>query len=547
MKKGTKLTKVAFDTKIKKYTHAHGGKEVSVEKPIRLAIPDSYIYFSFHPTKNKNVVIDKPNRWEPDAKYVVTAPFCHWIRERDITVSMLLSYAIRITHTARSNVKKAIKDAPLEEMLQKKIAEQECYTELVEIILAAITDLSDASDLSKEHGMHVEKNNGMIEFMCEKGMKPGCKTVTRETTYSDFITTGHNAETMNSGRDIANSKMKGDKFIKQWRNKHDNEIRTKNKIKQRELLEKQWGEYLTPPRDPKDPETSLTISMGYNTTGTSTYHKELQITEYEPNISEIATVPRTMITRYRADVPKEVLDNIPSFDGNPGELNQFLSTIESYSTMYRICKTDLVMMQARGKVHEIIHHTLQEDADIEWSAIKRKLTSNYGSTRSGIEVSVKMSKFSMNSEEIVCEYLVRAKTLVKSKLKDTTAWHHDIHEADAYHICNGIIKTGLKSRMLRRISQFKIYKDLFNNIQEEWDQSYFMEDDFASKEDTPTTATEVDKINTWNETTTDNPKEAKILVKVNEVYHKYGRYPSHRGYWNPEPRAQNPRALFKGG
>ena len=99
----------------------------------------------------------------------------------------------------------------------------------------------------------------------------------------------------------------------------------------------------------------------------------------------------------------------------------------------------------------------------------------------------------MNSEETVGKYLVRAKTLVKSKLKDTTAWHHDIDKADAYHVCNGIIKTGLKFRMLRRIFQFKTYKDLFNNIEEEWDQSYFMEDDFASKEDTPTTATEVDQ------------------------------------------------------
>ena len=90
-----------------------------------------------------------------------------------------------------------------------------------------------------------------------------------------------------------------------------------------------------------------------------------------------------MIAQYGADIPKEVLDNIPTFDGKPGELNQFLSTIESYSTMYIICKTDLVMMQARGKVHEIIHHTLQEDADVEWSAIKRKLTSNYGSTEKG--------------------------------------------------------------------------------------------------------------------------------------------------------------------
>ena len=130
----------------------------------------------------------------------------------------------------------------------------------------------------------------------------------------------------------------------------------------------------------------------------------------------------------------------------------------------------------------------------------------------------------MNSEETVGECLARAETLVKSKLKDATAWHHDIDEADTYHICNGIIKTGLKSRMLRRLSQFKIYKDLFNNIEEEWDHSYFMEDDFTSKEDTPTTATDIDKINTWTEISTDDPIEAEILAKVNEVYHKYGRY-----------------------
>ena len=76
-KKGTKLTKVAFDTKIKRCTHE--GKEIPVEEQVRVDIPDSYIYFSFHPTKNEYVVIYSPNRWEPDAKFVVTAPFCHWI------------------------------------------------------------------------------------------------------------------------------------------------------------------------------------------------------------------------------------------------------------------------------------------------------------------------------------------------------------------------------------------------------------------------------------------------------------------------------------
>ena len=118
---------------------------------IRLDIPDAHIYFCFHPTKNKYVVIDAPNRQEPDAKYVVTAPLCYWIRERSITVSVLLSYAIRITHSARINFQKAIKNAPTEEALQKKIAEQECYTELVDIILGTISDLSDVCDLSKNH------------------------------------------------------------------------------------------------------------------------------------------------------------------------------------------------------------------------------------------------------------------------------------------------------------------------------------------------------------------------------------------------------------
>ena len=110
-----------------------------------------------------------------------------------------------------------------------------------------------------------------------------------------------------------------------------------------------------------------------------------------------------------------------------------------------------------------------------------------------------------------------------------------------------IIKTGLKSRMLRRLSQFKTYKDLFNNIEEEWDQSYFMEDDFASKEDAPTTATDIDKINTWIKTAMDDPIEVETLAEVNEVYHKYGRYPTHRGYWNTGSRSQNPRAPFRGG
>ena len=108
--------------------------------------------------------------------------------------------------------------------------------------------------------------------------------------------------------------------------------------------------------------------------------------------------------------------------------------------MYRIHKTDLVLLRTRGKVHEIISHAVAEDADVEWSVIERKLTSNYRAMRSGIEVSIKISKLSMTSEETVGKYLARAKTLVKSKIKDATLWNSDINEADAYHVCNGLLK-----------------------------------------------------------------------------------------------------------
>ena len=127
-----------------------------------------------------------------------------------------------------------------------------------------------------------------------------------------------------------------------------------------------------------------------------------------------------------------------------------------------------MLLRSRGKVHEIISHTIAEDTDVEWSVFKRKLTSNYGSTRSGIEASVKILKLSMTSEETVGEYLARAKTLVKSNIKDTALWHSDFNEADAYHICNRLL-TRLKSRMLWRVSKFKTYKDFFNNIEDEWE------------------------------------------------------------------------------
>ena len=91
-KKGAKITKVTYDTKTNRYTYYD--KSVTAGEPIRLDIPDSFIYFSYHLVKKEYIMINTPNRLEPETKYVATAPYCHWIQERNVTVLTLLTYAI---------------------------------------------------------------------------------------------------------------------------------------------------------------------------------------------------------------------------------------------------------------------------------------------------------------------------------------------------------------------------------------------------------------------------------------------------------------------
>ena len=230
------MTKVAYDTKTKRYTYFD--KIVPAGEPIRSDIPDSYIYFSYHPAKKEYVVINAPNRLEPNTKYVVTVPYCHWIQERTITVLALLLYAICNAHLTRGIVKTATKDAHTEEVLRQRTAEQECYTKLVQTITTAITDISEAENPSVGYENKIDEINGVIEFIREKRVKPSCKILSGDTVFSDFQTAAKDTTTMDSARDIVNTKMSADEIVKQWRNQHDNEIRSKNKSKQRELFKK---------------------------------------------------------------------------------------------------------------------------------------------------------------------------------------------------------------------------------------------------------------------------------------------------------------------
>ena len=184
---------------------------------------------------------------------------------------------------------------------------------------------------------------------------------------ADFSAALNDKTTINLAREIAGTKRPAEEVIKEWQEQLDAVTRTRKKEKAQEILEERWDRFFTHQHKPqKDPDTSSVISYGSNITESSTTQKP-QVTSYGSNIPELPAIQRPPVTRYGADTPKEVVDNIPAFNGKQERLSQFLNTTESYSTMYRVHKADLVLLHSRGKAHEIISHVIDED--LEWSNI----------------------------------------------------------------------------------------------------------------------------------------------------------------------------------
>ena len=139
-KKPGKATKVAYDTKLKKDMH-YDNKVVAEGEPIRLEIPDTFLYFCYHPVRKEYIKVDAPNRHEADATFIVTVSCCHWMRERNITVLALLAYITQNAQITQTNMKTAIKEAPTKDGLCQKIAEHECYTKFVDTIVNTVRSI----------------------------------------------------------------------------------------------------------------------------------------------------------------------------------------------------------------------------------------------------------------------------------------------------------------------------------------------------------------------------------------------------------------------
>ena len=74
---------------------------------------------------------------------------------------------------------------------------------------------AEAENQSVGYKEKVDTINGVIEFIRQKGIKPSCKLLSGETVFTDFTTAAEDITTMESARDIVNTKMPANKLVKQ--------------------------------------------------------------------------------------------------------------------------------------------------------------------------------------------------------------------------------------------------------------------------------------------------------------------------------------------
>ena len=190
-----------------------------------------------------------------------------------------------------------------------------------------------------------------------------------------------------------------------------------------------------------------------------------------------------------------------------------------------------MLLCTRGKPHEIITHVIEDDPEAGWEGIKRKLTSNYGATKSRMDAGIQLKNMSMKEDETLGEYLARARTLFKAKLKLDTQWNEEYDPSNMWYVVNGLTLTNLKNHISKKLSTYKSYKQCFNHIEEEWQKTHYLDGEYTSQTQN---SSKVNEIQEWEETPTDDPQEQAFQAEVNEVFQRYGRHytnnqPCHQG------------------
>ena len=416
-----------------------------------------------------------------------------------------------------------------EETIKAKILNYRLCIDLIETIMKLI-DCVIPRDAIVKVDDEITKINALIEFMNNKNASPKCKQLKSTITAEQFTATGNNTPIMEAARQTLTKDQTNEQLKNEWENHTEARCRTQDKNRLMEQMLVRYAHLLTKEKPPKENNRDIETSSEASVVSSATASSHL-------------TSERSHKPSFRpSDLTKEILDNIPTFDGKPSELNQFINTIETVVNIYSIPEIQMVLLRTRGKSHEVITHVIEDDPAAGWEGIKRKLTSNYGATKSRMDAGIQLKNMTMKENETLGEYLARARTLFKAKLKLDTQWDEEYDPSDMWYIMNGLTLTHLKNRISKKLNIYKSYKQCFDHIEEEWQKTHYLDGEYTNQ-----TSSKVNEIQEWEETPTDDPQEQAFQAEVNEVFQRYSRHynnyqPCHHGSngYRPQYNRFNP-------
>ena len=74
-----------------------------------------------------------------------------------------------------------------------------------------------------------------------------------------------------------------------------------------------------------------------------------------------------------------------------------------------------------------------------------------------MDAGIQLKNMAMKENKTLGEYLARARTLFKAKLKLDTQWDEEYDPSDMWYIVNGLTLTNLKNHISKKLSTYKSY------------------------------------------------------------------------------------------
>ena len=159
--------------------------------------------------------------------------------------------------------------------------------------------------------------NALIEFMNNKNASPKCKQLKSTITAEQFTAADNDTCIMEAARQTLAEDQTDEQLKNEWENHTEARRRTQDKNRLMEQMSVRYAHLLADEKSPRennrDIETSSEASFASSTTASSHLISERS---HKPSFTP-------------SDLTKEILDNIPTFDSKPNELNLFINTIET--------------------------------------------------------------------------------------------------------------------------------------------------------------------------------------------------------------------------